>query len=220
MARNISALLLTLLTACALGTGRARSGEPGSEETERAGEDSIWKTSANLLTRKAVKEHDLITIIIKERSKTSTKMETDIEKSTELSLSMAKAISLQRTKNGVTYKPSTKTPELDIKHSRKLEGDGEIITDTKFEARLTAEIIEILPNGDCIIEARKRVTIGEEQTTLIITGRIRPEDIKTDNTVDSDRVADSHIQYQPKGAIADANKRGWLHRLFDFVNVF
>ena len=57
-------------------------------------------------------------------------------------------------------------------------------------------------------------------TTLIITGRIRPEDIKTDNTVDSDRVADSHIQYKPKGAVADANRRGWLHRLFDFVNVF
>ncbi len=220
MTTNISALLLALLTACALGTGRASSAEPASGETQQAGEDSIWKTSTNLLTRKAVKEHDLVTIIIKESSKSSTSLETDLEKDTELNLAMAKAISLKQTKGGVTYKPSVNTPELDIKHSRKLEGKGEITSDTKYEATITAEVIEILPNGTCIIEARKRVTINEERTTLIITGRIRPEDIKTDNTVDSDRVADSHIQYRPKGAVADANKRGWLHRLFDFVNIF
>ncbi len=221
MPRRISLLALTLLALSALGARRARPGEPGDKEAERAGEDSIWGASTtNLLREKEVKEHDLVTIVIKESSKSSTKLETDLEKDTELSLGLAKAISLKRTKGGVTYKPSTKTPELDIKHSRKLEGSGEIAQDTKFEAKITAEIIEIYPNGTCLLEARKRVTINEECTTLILTGRIRPEDIKSDNTVDSDRVADSHIQYRPKGAVADANRRGWLHRLFDFVNIF
>jgi flagellar L-ring protein precursor FlgH len=78
----------------------------------------------------------------------------------------------------------------------------------------------VLPNGQLMLEARKRVTIGEERSELILTGRVRPEDVRSDNTVLSDRVADSHIQYRPKGAVADANKRGWLHRLFDFINIF
>ena len=110
--------------------------------------------------------------------------------------------------------------ETPIKAGRKHEGEGEIKHQEKFEARITAEVIEVLPNGTLMIEARKRVSIGEERSELILTGRIRPQDIRAGNTVDSDRVADSHIQYRPKGAIGDTNKRGWIHRLFDFINIF
>jgi flagellar L-ring protein precursor FlgH len=64
------------------------------------------------------------------------------------------------------------------------------------------------------------VKIGEEESTLILTGRIRPEDVGTDNIVDSDRVADTRIQYNPSGAVGDVNKRSLMTKLFDFINVF
>ncbi|MHC4917240.1 MAG: flagellar basal body L-ring protein FlgH [Planctomycetota bacterium] len=186
---------------------------------ERFGEDSLWG-KRSLLADEKFRTHDLITIVIRESSKTSTSLETEYEKDGEFQIAMGKALSIKETDGGgVTYAPAVKKPEIDISHGRKHEGKGEIEQDTSFEARITAEVIEVLPNGDLVLEARKRVTISEERTELILTGRVRPEHVKN-YTVESDRVADVHIQYRPKGAVADANKRGWLHRLFDFINVF
>jgi flagellar L-ring protein precursor FlgH len=219
-----------VLTMAVLAAGTAgAAGEPGFGSGAagryrvpvRAGEDSIWGSS-NMLADRQVKEHDLITIVIRETNSASTSLETQYEKDFQLKLGIGKAFNVKADK-GLTYEPLTaasKKPELDISHNRKHEGEGEIKHQEKFEARVTAEVIEVMPNGDLMLEARKRVSIGEERSELVLTGRVRPQDVRSDNTVESDRVADSHIRYAPKGAVGDANKRGWLHRLFDFVNVF
>jgi flagellar L-ring protein precursor FlgH len=217
-------LAMTLLAACALSAAAARAAEGGADDEERAGEDSIWGTE-NPLRDAEVKEHDLVTIIIRETSKAATKLETDYQRDFEVKLDVAKAFNIKSRKDGksLTYEPLTSTskkPNLDISAGRKHEGEGEIEHEETFEGRLTAEVIEVLPNGTLMLEARKRVSIGEERSELVLTGRIRPQDIRADNTVYSDQVADSHIIYRPKGAVADANKRGWLTRLFDFVNIF
>ena len=77
-----------------------------------------------------------------------------------------------------------------------------------------------MPNSNLVLEARKTVMVGEETSTLIFTGEVRRKDVKDDNTVDSDRVADAQIVYKGRGVVTDANRRGWLARIFDFLNIF
>ncbi len=219
--------LFALLAACACFPSASRASESkrlAAKEEARAGEDSIW-SNENPIRDIEIKEHDLVTIIIKENSKAATSLETEYKKDFEAKLDIPKAFNIMPTNGGSSlgYEPLTansKKPELDLSAGRKHEGEAEIKHSETFEAKLTAEVIEVLPNGTLMVEARKRVTIGAERSELILTGRIRPQDIQPGNTVDSDRVTDSHIQYRPKGAAADSNKRGWLHRLFDFVNIF
>jgi flagellar L-ring protein precursor FlgH len=193
-----------------------------AQQTPAGNPGSLWG-GGNLLAEKGFSRHDLVTIVIRESAKTGTKMDTTYDRSTSVSLEVAKAFDLKTDKGGLGYKPLTATskkPEIDLKGERTHEGSGEIKSDTQFSARITAEVIEILPNGQLVLEARKRVKIGEETSNLVLTGRIRPEDVASDNTVQSDRVADPHIQYNPEGAVADANKRSWLTRIFDFLNIF
>jgi len=218
MARVLLALGL-LLVALMLAFARpAKSGEKAP-----ANPGSIWG-GGNLMADRSFSKHDLVTISIREQSTANTKLEAQYDKKNDLSLEIAKAFSLERTPGGgVSYRPLTSTskkPELDIQSERKHDTSGEIKHKETFQAQVTAEVIEILPNGQLVLEARKRVKIGEEESTLVLTGRCRPQDVRTDNTVDSDRVADPHIQYNPKGAVNDATKRSWLTKLFDFVNVF
>jgi len=213
------ALAVLLLPAAAAGAGEPR---PGKKAVALRGEDSRWG-KRNPISDREIRVHDLVTIVIKESSSSSTTLETEYSKDTELTLEIPKAFSIKSDKGSTTYQPLTaasKRPELDISHGRKTEGKGDLQHKEKFEARVTAEVIEILPNGDLVLEARKRVAMAEDRSELVLTGRIRPADVRADNTVESDRVADSLIQYRPQGAAADANKRGWLHRLFDFVNIF
>jgi flagellar L-ring protein precursor FlgH len=227
---GLAAGLGLILAGGAAGAGERAASRDEARAAERmagrtgapSGEDSRWGRR-NPISDRQLRTHDLVTIVILENSSTSTSLETDYEKKTELQLDVAKAFNLKAEGGGLAYEPLTagsKRPNLDIAHSRKLEGKGELAHKEKFDARVTAEVIEILPNGDLMLEARKRVSMNEDHSELILTGRVRPQDVRSDNTVQSDRVADSHIQYRPKGAAADANKRGWLHRLFDYVNIF
>lgn len=47
-----------------------------------------------------------------------------------------------------------------------------------------------------------------------IAGLVRADDISTDNTVPSTRIADARITYSGTGAFADASQPGWLDRFF------
>jgi flagellar L-ring protein precursor FlgH len=42
---------------------------------------------------------------------------------------------------------------------------------------------------------------------------VRPADIRPDNSVASSQVADARIIYAGRGALADANRQGWLTRM-------
>jgi len=213
LALGLAAAAWALLPAAPAAAQDRAPGNPGS----------VWG-GGSLLAEKAFNPHDLVTIVISESSKADTRMETNYDRKGGLDLEIAKAFSLEHTKNGkISYQPLTSTskkPELDISSERKHDNVGEIKTKGEFKAKVTAEVIEILPNGQLVLEARKRVKVGEETTTLVLTGRCRPQDVQTDNTIQSDRVADPHIQYSPKGAVGDANKRSLMTRLFDFVNIF
>jgi flagellar L-ring protein precursor FlgH len=202
---------LAALGALPAAAGDSRPANPGS----------LW-SGGNLIAEKGFNRHDLVTITIRESSKTGTKMDTSYDRKGSINLEIAKAFNI-KTDKGLSYEPLTSTskkPELDIGSERKHAGTGEIKTSEEFTAKVTAEVIEILPNGQLVLEAKKRVKIGEETTTLVLTGRCRPQDVASDNSIDSDRVADTNIQYNPKGAVGDANKRGLLTRVFDFVNIF
>jgi flagellar L-ring protein precursor FlgH len=241
--KTSTVILLAILAtaACAVAAEPAGSSEPAATPTApaalpapaaypaapvaEAASGSVWGSAPNPLADKVYKQHDLITIVINEQSNTDTKLQTTLDRKLDpLKLEIAKAFNIKTTGGGgVSYEPLTATskrPDIDINGERKHEGTGEIKHDETFTAKVTAEVIEVMPNGQLVLEARKRVKMGEETTCLVLTGRIRPEDVGSDNTVSSDRVADPHIQYNPEGAVADANKRSWLTRVFDFINIF
>jgi flagellar L-ring protein precursor FlgH len=54
-----------------------------------------------------------------------------------------------------------------------------------------------------------------------VTGLVRPEDISSDNTVSSQRIANARIQYGGTGDFASTQERGWLSKFFNSVfNIF
>jgi len=54
----------------------------------------------------------------------------------------------------------------------------------------------------------------------VLTGLIRPEDLNTDNSIASSRVADLQIVQKGKGALSESQKKGWLTKLYEFLSPF
>ena len=86
--------------------------------------------------------------------------------------------------------------------------------------RIQARVIDVKPNGNLVLEARKRITVDEEDQIATLSGVCRSKDVTAQNSVLSTQVADLEISVSHTGAARDASRRGWAMRLFDLLRPF
>ena len=79
---------------------------------------------------------------------------------------------------------------------------------------ITVTVAEVLPNGIIAVRGEKWMTLNTGDELVRIAGLVRADDIATDNTVSSTRIADARITYSGTGAFADASQPGWMSRFF------
>lgn len=98
-------------------------------------------------------------------------------------------------------------------------GRGESRRSEKLVAQLSVSIAEVLPNGDYRIVGEQRMHVNGEKTLIAVRGRIRPEDIRSDNSVLSSRIAEAEINYDGKGFVSRSAKPGLLNRIFSLLGL-
>jgi len=157
---------------------------------------------------------DLVTIVIQESTSASNRTSTETGKS----LNTDGQLSVQGFLQWVAGLPDTISPIEDITFtpSEEFEGEGRVSAAGTLTARVTATVIDVLPNGNLIVEGRKDITIAEDTSTLLVRGVVQTRDITVDNTILSTDVADLEILYEGEGIIADRQHDGILSRIFNF----
>ncbi|MEP6850023.1 MAG: flagellar basal body L-ring protein FlgH [Acidobacteriota bacterium] len=103
---------------------------------------------------------------------------------------------------------------------RKFEGNGTTDRTSSVKARIAARVVEVLPNGDLRIEAVKIVKINRETEQIALTGIVRQNDLRSDNSVKTISIGDLRVEFNGKGIASADNAPGWLFRLFDKVSPF
>lgn len=103
---------------------------------------------------------------------------------------------------------------------RKFEGKGTTGRKSNVKARITARVIEVLPNGDLRIEAIKLVKINKETEQIAVTGIVRQNDLDADNSIETLYIGDLRVEFNGKGIASADNAPGWLFRLFDKISPF
>ena len=100
--------------------------------------------------------------------------------------------------------------------------DGKGVTNRQ-EALVTnvaAVITQVLPNGNLVVEGKQEIRVNFEVRELIIGGIVRPEDIQSDNTIDSTKIAEARIAYGGRGQITDVQQERYGQQLSDIVLPF
>ena len=106
---------------------------------------------------------------------------------------------------------------LDANQKSEQKGDGRTTRQGALRATLTAEVIEVLPNGNLKIEGQRVVNINGEKQLTVLTGVVRPEDISPENTVPSYLIAEAKISYHGKGMVQDAQAPGFFSRFVHWI---
>lgn len=85
---------------------------------------------------------------------------------------------------------------------------------------ISVTVIDLLPNGNMVIEGVKVVSMHDERLYAVLRGIVRPQDVTQTNTITSGQVANAYIEFISEGSLSDAQKKGWLSRWAEKVNPF
>ncbi|KTD63869.1 flagellar basal body L-ring protein FlgH [Legionella spiritensis] len=104
------------------------------------------------------------------------------------------------------------TFDFDLDAKRQFEGEGQSVQNNKLAGSISVTVSKVLANGVMLVQGEKWVNINQGKEYIRLSGMIRPQDIRPDNTITSDRVANARISYGGTGQINNANSQGWLAR--------
>jgi len=166
--------------------------------------------------------HDLVTIVVSESSKSKSSADSKADKDYDMNAEVAAFMTLDPTSlagGSVQMDPSS-LPVFDVQASKGFKGKGNYSRTDDFTARVTAEIVEIRPNGLLVLEARREIVNDGESQVIVLSGICRPEDVDANNQVFSQRVADAVIKKTTTGQLRDTAEKGFIARMLDAVFAF
>ena len=182
---------------------------------------SLYTVAPAQLTEYA--KHDLIRIIIRESSsvRSSQELTTNKEYDIKAEIKAFPQLMIEDLFNAVIRaSANARPPKLDISAEKEFEGDGEYKRSDDFTAEITAEVIEVLPNGNLVIEARTRIKTDQEEAMTLLSGVCSPRDITPAGTILSNQLFDLQVIKLHEGELKRTTQRGLIARILDTIFAF
>ncbi|MBK9953208.1 MAG: flagellar basal body L-ring protein FlgH [Candidatus Competibacteraceae bacterium] len=182
--------------------------DPVDPSSRRSG--AIYQAGADMRLfedRTARRIGDTVVIRLVEKTAATKSASTNASKKSEIDIQNPTVL-------GVPFALGSVMLENSANGERKLGGEGSSDQSNSLTGDVSAVVVGVYPNGNLAIRGEKMLTLNQGEEVVQISGVIRPEDIASDNTIPSNRVADAKITYAGNGALADANTIGWFGRFF------
>lgn len=182
--------------------------------------NSLWVERASLYEdTRARRLNDLVTIMVVETIAGSGKADTNTSRKSELDAKVDTIFGIPNNLNlgNIFGKGNTFSPSVKGSMESDFQGSGATTREGKLIGTITAKVVEVMPNGNLVIESRKEITINHEKQILVLRGMIRTEDVAVNNTVLSSKVASAEIFFVGDGIIQDKQSPGWLTKIIDRV---
>jgi len=97
-------------------------------------------------------------------------------------------------------------PLFNANSATTLKGSGATDSSTTFNTSMTAQVIAVLPSGNLVVEAQRKIFMNNQHEDVTIRGVVRPNDIGPSNTVPSTALSNLEIEMKGKGIIADSTR--------------
>lgn len=171
--------------------------------------------------RKAFRVGDIITITLNERTQASKNANSNLQKDSSGALGVPNLFGMAvapdnplRSLSALGMTNNNLSLDSSWNSQRDATGSGQAGQSNSLSGSVTVTVAEVLPNGILAVRGEKWMTLNTGDELMRISGLVRADDISTDNTVSSTRVADARITYSGTGAFADASQPGWMSRFF------
>ena len=165
-------------------------------------------------------EHDQVAIVVLESSRVERSQELDTEKDWGLAFEAAAWTDFFNAGNLFTANTGNNLPRFEFVGAKDFDGEGDYDSKEEITFRTTATVLEVLPNGNLVLEARHTTKTDRETTVKTITGTCDPRHIAPDDTLLHWRLYDLDLNIQNSGFVKDAANKGFIAEVLDFIFAF
>jgi len=211
--------LFSLLSACsALTRERPMPNDPAyapvSTGTSQMGgmvTGSIYQPNRNFSfygDQVALNVGDILTVLLQENTSSSKSADTSYDKDDEVAFNEATILGNAIQGHGLSLLTN---PSFE----RAFDGKASSDQSNSLQGSISVTVSAVLPNGVLRVQGEKWLQLNQGDEYIRLTGLVRPQDIDTDNTIPSSKIADARIAYGGTGEFDDVNRQGWLSRFFN-----
>lgn len=177
--------------------------------------DSLWNAGSQpsrsmFADRKAATKGDILTIVVAE----SAVAQSSQNKSSSRESSLEDAIS-RFVYAGLATAQKGQLPGTSGTGKASYSGGGDVSNTQSLSARAAVQVTDVLPNGNLVVEGVRVVTFSGETQYVVLRGIVRHDDISRENSVVSTNIADARVEFHSEGSLTDAQKRGWLAKVYE-----
>ena len=185
--------------------------------------DSLWKDDVSrspFADKKARFVGDILNVRVQESNAAKRDAKTESSRAGEADASISSFLFGTSTGGSGAFKHKGAYPAMKFSNATSHAGTGTIDNSDSITARFSVRVVDVLPNGNLIVEGIRNASYAGEAQTIVLRGGVRPFDIQSDNTIYSYLLSDLNIRYVSSGVITSAKDKGWFMNFWDKISPF
>lgn len=189
----------------------------------RLSSQSLWTSPGNserpmFADRKAARVGDILTVVVLETAAAQSSQQKSTSSTANVEAGVEQFLFPPSLSRLGTHKGSL--PAAQFGGTSDFDGGGQVNNSQTLTARAAVLVTAVLPNGNLVIEGVRRVVSAGETQHVVLHGLVRTDDVSPSNTVLSSNIADARVEFISEGSLTDAQRKGWLARLYDTLRPY
>ena len=184
--------------------------------------NSLWRTGSRAFFKdqRARNVGDLVTVKVKVTDRAQLNNTTKRSRKNGEDFGAARIMGFENKLDRFLPNGSSAGELLKLDSEGSSEGSGSVRRAEQLATNVAAVVTQTLPNGNLVIEGKQEIRVNFEVRELIVAGVIRPEDIESDNTIESAKIAQARIAYGGRGQITDVQQPRYGQQVMDILLPF
>ena len=195
---------------------------PLEPEARNRSPNSLWESGSRSFFKdqRATRVGDILTVIINIADEAELSNTTTRGRTTSEDLSATTLFGLEEKLLKVLPGNPNLNDLFNIDGNSTSNGNGTITREEEITTKMAAVVTQVLPNGNMVIRGTQQVRVNYEKRDMVIEGIIRPEDISSDNTINSEQIAEARVIYGGEGLISDVQQPRVGNQVIDILSPF
>lgn len=192
------------------------------ESTPAGGANSLWRVGAKAFFRdqRASQVGDILTVNIDISDSAQIANETKRSRDNSEKADLTNFLGFESKLGKVLPNAVNPSALAGFGSGSSHAGTGEVDRSEDIKLKVAAIVVDVLPNGNLVIQGRQEVRVNFEVRELLIAGIVRPQDISSENTIRHTQIAEARISYGGRGQLTDVQQPRYGQQLYDILFPF